>query len=321
MCYAIIFNVYMCMIIYNITELFINYIQFLGLPWDIAIQHLIQYINGEYTIKQLSKVVEMDTDILKRSLQILLYYHCIFITDLFQFDNMYAIEPLGLKVIKYVSGLTILEGERDASCIGESCNNNNSNNTTNNTTTSSNTTSNSIANCDYDALISDIQIYCANTIDKLPSKLDIIYALLLFQRNNSVKDICMEYTSRTHVYNQCLRYIHIRRFIEVMSDKCLIRRIYVYPIYVLPEATVSNISTNTNTNNRNDIYSSYYTGLYHQDQLHNMSIHYISNSHHPNKTINNNNNNTNTITNNTIEMDVNKNVNKSVPYVEYIIYK
>lgn len=60
-------------------------------PWDITFHHLIPHIDGISHVKQIVQEVCMDSDIVKRSLKILLFYDMIIISDVFKFTNVYKL--------------------------------------------------------------------------------------------------------------------------------------------------------------------------------------------------------------------------------------
>ena len=79
---------------YDVPMLLLDKISIAGLPWDITIQHLLSFINNEHHVKTIAKNADMDIDCVRRCLQILIFYKCILITDIFHFSNIYIPRPL-----------------------------------------------------------------------------------------------------------------------------------------------------------------------------------------------------------------------------------
>jgi hypothetical protein len=66
-------------------------INFSNLPWDIAFQHIILYIDGISHVKKIAKEAVMDLDMVKKALSLLVFHGAIIITDIFRFSNIYAL--------------------------------------------------------------------------------------------------------------------------------------------------------------------------------------------------------------------------------------
>jgi hypothetical protein len=64
--------------------------------WDITIRHVIQFINGDNSVVEISNCYPgIDIDITKQALRSLLYYKCILITDKLRFSNIYHLTHFG----------------------------------------------------------------------------------------------------------------------------------------------------------------------------------------------------------------------------------
>ncbi|KAG2387007.1 hypothetical protein C9374_002042 [Naegleria lovaniensis] len=59
--------------------------------WDMTLSQIVPYINGVSFVKQIAIQSNVHIEIVKKSLQHLLYFGCIKIVDIFQYSNMYAI--------------------------------------------------------------------------------------------------------------------------------------------------------------------------------------------------------------------------------------
>ena len=86
---------------YEVPSLLIHNEILATMNWDITIRHIIQYIDGFRTTMEIAHTYPgMDIDIVKRALQILLYYKCILLADKVKFSNIYQLTNLG-KLILY----------------------------------------------------------------------------------------------------------------------------------------------------------------------------------------------------------------------------
>ncbi|CAE7530980.1 unnamed protein product, partial [Symbiodinium microadriaticum] len=60
------------------------------LPWDIAVQRILPTIDNVSCVRKIAHDADVDVQSTKRCLRILLFYECIFISDIFQFSNKYV---------------------------------------------------------------------------------------------------------------------------------------------------------------------------------------------------------------------------------------
>lgn len=61
--------------------------------WDLTMQRVIPYINGVSSIKQISRMADVDPSLVAKCIEHLVYYNCMLTTDIFQFNAMYAVTP------------------------------------------------------------------------------------------------------------------------------------------------------------------------------------------------------------------------------------
>ncbi len=70
------------------------------LPWDIAIRHLLHFIDGVSFVKKISAVgSNMDIDMVKKCLRTLVHYNCAIVSDILQFTNIYQLTPAGKDIL------------------------------------------------------------------------------------------------------------------------------------------------------------------------------------------------------------------------------
>jgi hypothetical protein len=60
-----------------------------GLPWESTLNHLIPYIDGRLTVKQVSSEAAIDVDLVKKAVRVLMWYGIAFVTDVIKFSNRY----------------------------------------------------------------------------------------------------------------------------------------------------------------------------------------------------------------------------------------
>ncbi|CCG83425.1 Nitrogen permease regulator 2 [Taphrina deformans PYCC 5710] len=61
--------------------------------WDLTVQRLIPHINGVSSVKQISEAADVDPLLAEKCMEHLLYYNTIVVTDIFQFNAVYAVTP------------------------------------------------------------------------------------------------------------------------------------------------------------------------------------------------------------------------------------
>ncbi|ODQ66142.1 nitrogen permease regulator 2 [Nadsonia fulvescens var. elongata DSM 6958] len=58
--------------------------------WDPTMERILPFIDGINSVRQIAELAEANYSLTKRCIQHLMYYQCIIIGDIFQFDNIYA---------------------------------------------------------------------------------------------------------------------------------------------------------------------------------------------------------------------------------------
>ncbi|KAG2218575.1 hypothetical protein INT45_014164, partial [Circinella minor] len=61
--------------------------------WDLTVQKMVPHINGINHVKMIAELANVKPDWARKTMQHLLYYGCIIMTDIFQFTNVYAVRP------------------------------------------------------------------------------------------------------------------------------------------------------------------------------------------------------------------------------------
>ncbi|KAI9268234.1 nitrogen permease regulator 2-domain-containing protein [Phascolomyces articulosus] len=61
--------------------------------WDLTVQKMVPHINGINHVKVIAELANVKPDWARQTMQHLLYYDCIIMTDIFQFTNVYAVRP------------------------------------------------------------------------------------------------------------------------------------------------------------------------------------------------------------------------------------
>lgn len=250
----------------DVPMLLLDKISIAGLPWDITIQHLLCFINGENNVRAIAKCADMDSDCVRRCFQVLLFYKCILMTDSFQFSNIYAITSMAYDLCSgYIEAhdIDLLHATEKSSagdskieqtlpspikqCGEEVVNLPNSNININS------------ANAN---LINEILEFCCIRLEtmesvdlmdgqlKFPLSLvhDLIHIVFLFQSDVSVKDVvlkCFTSTINGKPYNY-LHNIDIRKLCAICVSKRVLRRVRLYPVYN-PSVTPSNNLKNSNS--------------------------------------------------------------------------
>ncbi|KAI8337709.1 nitrogen permease regulator 2 [Chlamydoabsidia padenii] len=73
--------------------------------WDITVQKVAKYINGINHVKKISELTNVKPEWTRLCMEHLMYYGCIVMTDIFQFGNVYAIQPELTRLLDEKSGL------------------------------------------------------------------------------------------------------------------------------------------------------------------------------------------------------------------------
>ena len=61
--------------------------------WDLALRRVIPFIDGIAHVKKICQLTAMELPAVSKALQHLLYYGCIKMLDIFQFSNVYSVQP------------------------------------------------------------------------------------------------------------------------------------------------------------------------------------------------------------------------------------
>jgi len=61
--------------------------------WDMTLQKIIPFIDGLKSVKKISALADVDFTLTKRCMEHLRSYGCLFLVDVFQFNNVYALTP------------------------------------------------------------------------------------------------------------------------------------------------------------------------------------------------------------------------------------
>ncbi|KAI9319406.1 nitrogen permease regulator 2-domain-containing protein [Dichotomocladium elegans] len=73
--------------------------------WDITVQKIAAHINGINHVRKISELAAVKPEWTRKSIQHLLYYGCIIMTDIFQFTNVYAVKPEITRMLNEKSAL------------------------------------------------------------------------------------------------------------------------------------------------------------------------------------------------------------------------
>eukprot|EP01126_Amoeba_proteus_P060736 TRINITY_DN8073_c0_g1_i10.p1 TRINITY_DN8073_c0_g1~~TRINITY_DN8073_c0_g1_i10.p1 ORF type:complete len:436 (-),score=52.94 TRINITY_DN8073_c0_g1_i10:241-1548(-) len=61
--------------------------------WDLSIRMIIPHLNGTNHVAKIAEITNQDCSIVRSSIQHLLYFNCVTLTDIFQYGNMYRVTP------------------------------------------------------------------------------------------------------------------------------------------------------------------------------------------------------------------------------------
>jgi hypothetical protein len=76
---------------YDVPIFYKNHINLAQLPYDIAFQYLILSIDGVSHVKKIIQDVNMDSELVKKGLSLLMFYQVVVLTDIFKFSNIYQL--------------------------------------------------------------------------------------------------------------------------------------------------------------------------------------------------------------------------------------
>ncbi|KAI9304058.1 nitrogen permease regulator 2 [Cunninghamella echinulata] len=86
-----------------VTTMDIN--KMMSSDWDITVQKVAKHINGIYHVKKISEIANVKPEWARLCMEHLIYYGCIVMIDIFQFSNIYAIQPELTRLLDEKSGL------------------------------------------------------------------------------------------------------------------------------------------------------------------------------------------------------------------------
>jgi len=61
--------------------------------WDITVQKVASHINGVNHVKRIAELANVKPEWTRQSMEHMMYYGCIIMTDIFQYSNVYAVKP------------------------------------------------------------------------------------------------------------------------------------------------------------------------------------------------------------------------------------
>ncbi|ORY90531.1 nitrogen permease regulator 2-domain-containing protein [Syncephalastrum racemosum] len=73
--------------------------------WDLTVQKIAAHIDGIRHVRAIAELANVKPEWARQSLQHLMYYGCIIMTDIFQFSNVYAVKPEITRMLDDKSGL------------------------------------------------------------------------------------------------------------------------------------------------------------------------------------------------------------------------
>ncbi|RCH86317.1 chitin deacetylase, partial [Rhizopus stolonifer] len=73
--------------------------------WDITVQKVASLIDGINHVKRIAEIANVKPQWARQSLEHMMYYGCIILTDIFQYSNIYAVKPEITKLFDHKSGL------------------------------------------------------------------------------------------------------------------------------------------------------------------------------------------------------------------------
>lgn len=61
--------------------------------WDITVQKVASFVNGVNHVKRIAELANVKPEWARQSMEHMMYYGCIIMTDIFQYSNVYAVKP------------------------------------------------------------------------------------------------------------------------------------------------------------------------------------------------------------------------------------
>lgn len=205
---------------YDVPIFYKNHINLAQLPYDISFQYLILSIDGVSHVKKIIQDVNMDSELVKKGLSLLMFYQVVVLTDIFKFSNIYQLNnDYGMLLLH--DSLThrelaefMLDQDNDLFSVTNSSHVNHSNPAGN------------------------------ATIHQLPI-LPIIDLLLDLSPGKTIGDVILENVLAASTGQEdkssvklSLQNIDFVRLLAFAQMKGIIRRIHEYPIY-LPSTSVA----------------------------------------------------------------------------------
>ncbi|KAL1936768.1 hypothetical protein VTP01DRAFT_902 [Rhizomucor pusillus] len=90
---------------YEVPVCTVDLQKMVSVNWDLTIQKLAAHINGINHVKAIAELANVKPEWARQSMQHLLYYGCIIMTDIFQFSNVYAVKPEITRLLDDKSGM------------------------------------------------------------------------------------------------------------------------------------------------------------------------------------------------------------------------
>lgn len=73
----------------NVPVLIVNKSSLDHMPWDLSLHHVIRRIDGIRSVKSIAIHAGMEIECVLKCIRMLLFYNCLFVTDVFKFANIY----------------------------------------------------------------------------------------------------------------------------------------------------------------------------------------------------------------------------------------
>lgn len=61
------------------------------MEWDLSIQQILPYIDGHNYVKKIAELAKQDKEVVLTGIRHLVYYNCVYMSDIFQYTNMYRV--------------------------------------------------------------------------------------------------------------------------------------------------------------------------------------------------------------------------------------
>ncbi|KAI8645679.1 nitrogen permease regulator 2 [Parasitella parasitica] len=78
---------------YHVPVCMIDVNKMMTSNWDITVQKVASLINGVHHVKRIAELANVKPEWTKQSMEHMMYYGCIIMTDIFQYSNVYAVKP------------------------------------------------------------------------------------------------------------------------------------------------------------------------------------------------------------------------------------